>query len=410
GEDLDVTNLTIEVTKSDGSKETVNVDKSMVKGFDSSAANPSQELTITYEGKTTTYTVKIEEEAPPVTPTVTGIAVNSTNHKTEYKVGEDLDVTNLTIEVTKSDGSKETVNVEKTMVKGFDSSAANPSQELTITYEGQIAKYTVKIEEEAPPTPTTYNVVINPVTHGKVKADKNTASKGEVITLTIVADAGYEVESIEVKDGSGNKVPVTNNTFVMPESDVKVNVSFRAMPLPPTPPTPSIPDDYERPHRPYRPYRPYRPSYEDKDDKREEKTEEDKKEIETKVVITIGSNQLDKDINGINNITTMDAVPYIKNGRTMLPIRYVAEALGLSVDWIKETRTVIIQDMFFRVEIPVDTNLIIVNGVKYESDVKPEIVNGRTMLPVANIARALGLKDNVNIFWDAINRKVTIIK
>ena len=205
-------------------------------------------------------------------------------------------------------------------------------------------------------------------------------------------------------------MPVTNNTFVMPESDVKVNVSFRAMPLPPTPPTPSIPDDYERPHRPYRPYRPYRPSYEDKDDKREEKTEEDKKEIETKVVITIGSNQLDKDINGINNITTMDAVPYIKNGRTMLPIRYVAEALGLSVDWIKETRTVIIQDMFFRVEIPVDTNLIIVNGVKYESDVKPEIVNGRTMLPVANIARALGLKDNVNIFWDAINRKVTIIK
>ena len=413
GEELDVTNLTIEVTKSDGSKETVNVESFMVTGFNSSVANPNQELTITYEGKTTTYAIKIEEEAPPVPPTVTAIKVNSTNHKTDYKVGEELDVTNLTIEVTKSDGSKETVKVEKTMVTGFDSSAANPNQELTITYEGKTTTYTIKIEEVAPPTPTTYNVVINPVNHGKVDTDKKTASKDEVITLTIVADAGYEVESIDVKDVSGNKMPVTNNTFVMPESDVKVNVSFRAMPLPPTPPTPptpSIPDDCERPHRPYRPYRPSRPSYEDKDDKREEKTEEAKKEIETKVVITIGSNQLDKDINGINNIITMDVTPYIKNGRTMLPVRYVAEALGFSVDWINETRTVIIQDMFFRVEIPVDTNLIIVNGVNYESDVKPEIVNGRTMLPIANIARALGLKDNVNIFWDAVNRKVTIIK
>ncbi|WP_294796418.1 cadherin-like beta sandwich domain-containing protein, partial [uncultured Fenollaria sp.] len=55
-------------------------------------------LTITMPDNDITLTAKLKDKAP----TVTAIAVNSTNHKTEYKVGEDLDVTNLTIEVTKS--------------------------------------------------------------------------------------------------------------------------------------------------------------------------------------------------------------------------------------------------------------------------------------------------------------------
>ena len=106
----------------------------------------------------------------------------------------------------------------------------------------------------------------------------------------------------------------------------------------------------------------------------------------------------------------MDVAPYIKNARTMLPIRHVAEALGMSVSWDAKTRTVIIQDMFYTVEIPVDTNKIIVNGVEHVSDVKPEIVHGRTMLPIANIARALGLKDGKDILWDAAKKQVTIIR
>lgn len=94
----------------------------------------------------------------------------------------------------------------------------------------------------------------------------------------------------------------------------------------------------------------------------------------------------------------------------MLPLRYLAEAIGYKVFWLNETRTVVIVDLGLRVEIPVDTNLIIVNGVKYTSDVNPEIVNHRTMLPIANIARALGLKDGEDIIWDEVNRQVTINK
>lgn len=91
-------------------------------------------------------------------------------------------------------------------------------------------------------------------------------------------------------------------------------------------------------------------------------------------------------------------------------IRFVAEALGMGVTWDKNTRTVIIEDLLFRVEIPIDTNKIIVNGETYISDVKPEIVDGRTIMPVANIARALGLKDGQDIFWDYATKQVTIIR
>ncbi|MBC7336320.1 MAG: copper amine oxidase N-terminal domain-containing protein, partial [Clostridia bacterium] len=43
----------------------------------------------------------------------------------------------------------------------------------------------------------------------------------------------------------------------------------------------------------------------------------------------------------INGITiTMDAAPEIKDGRTMLPFRWVAQALGASVSWDEATKTV----------------------------------------------------------------------
>lgn len=127
-------------------------------------------------------------------------------------------------------------------------------------------------------------------------------------------------------------------------------------------------------------------------------------------LVTIGSNNFEKTVNGVHTVTLMDVAAQIKNGRTMLPIRYVAEALGFNVAWIKETRTVVIYDIKYKVEIPVDTNTIIVNGVKFESDVKPQLVNNRTLLPIANIARALGLKDGTDILWNPTTRQATIIR
>lgn len=53
-------------------------------------------------------------------------------------------------------------------------------------------------------------------------------------------------------------------------------------------------------------------------------------------------------------------------------------------------------------------NKIIVNGKVYTSDVKPEINNNKPMLPIANIARALGLQDGKDIIWNSNTKTATI--
>lgn len=171
---------------------------------------------------------------------------------------------------------------------------------------------------------------------------------------------------------------------------------------PEAPETPEVEDDFT-PYIPKRPSKPAEKPTEKPIDKAEEK-------VERKVILTINSKDMNNEANGENSHTAMDVAPYIKDGRTMLPIRYVAEALGMKVSWDKKTRTVIIEDDKYKVEIPVDTNKIIVNGETYTSDVKPEIVDGRTMLPIANIARAIGLVDGKDIIWDAKTKQVTIIR
>ncbi len=186
-------------------------------------------------------------------------------------------------------------------------------------------------------------------------------------------------------------------------------------PSEPSTPTPTEPEEPEDDYTPYIPKRPSIPTEKKTDEKSEIKKEENPIEkpaekAERKVILTINSKDMNNEANGENSHTAMDVAPYIKDGRTMLPIRYIAEALGMSVTWDKKTRTVIIEDKAFRIEIPVDTNKIIVNGEVYTSDVKPEIKNRRTMMPIANIARAIGLVDGKDILWDAKTKQVTIIR
>ena len=346
--------------------------------------------------------VMVEDNTtPPPTPTVTDIKVNSTNHKTEYKVGEELDVTNLTIEVTKSDGSKETVNVEKTMVTGFDSSAANPSQELTITYEGKTTTYTIKIEEVTPPT-TTYTVSFDGNDGGGTMPSK-TVNAGDIYKLpacTFTPPVGKEFKAWEV-----NGVEKTVGTDITINSNTVLKAIWKDKSVtPPTPPTPGItPNPWGQRYE-------YNPFWQIYFGSTEQIAPKQTTKEKTEVVITIGSKIMERAINGVYDKIMMDIAPFIEENRTMLPIRFVAEALGFKVEWISESRTVVLTNRENGVKIPVDTNQIIVNGNVYESDVKPVLRNNRTMLPVANIARALGLKDGTDILWDKTTKKVTIIR
>jgi uncharacterized protein YaaQ len=94
----------------------------------------------------------------------------------------------------------------------------------TTTFTIGTADVEVKaIFEEIP-----YVVTVNAATHGTVTADPTSAPKGATVTLTITPEAGYELDSIDVKDPAGNTVAVSNNTFVMPKCNVTVSATFKA--------------------------------------------------------------------------------------------------------------------------------------------------------------------------------------
>jgi len=95
---------------------------------------------------------------------------------------------------------------------------------------------------------------------------------------------------------------------------------------------------------------------------------------------------------------TMDATPQIIEGRTMLPIRYVAEALGATVLWDNEDKKTTITLGSKKVELWIGNNQGSVDGVITAIDadnleIVPTIVPpGRTLLPLRFIIESLGCK------------------
>ncbi|MDO5096266.1 MAG: stalk domain-containing protein [Peptostreptococcaceae bacterium] len=125
-------------------------------------------------------------------------------------------------------------------------------------------------------------------------------------------------------------------------------------------------------------------------------------------ILRIGSPILEKEIDGVKSQLTMDAVPFIQNGRTMVPLRYVAEILNLDVRWDNISKTVKLSDSNHEIKIPIQTTEIITNGKILQSDVKPVLKSGRTYLSVSNVAKALGLEQGKEILWNEETKEVTI--
>lgn len=108
----------------------------------------------------------------------------------------------------------------------------------------------------------------------------------------------------------------------------------------------------------------------------------------------------------INNVeATMDVVPYVKDGRTYLPVRYVGYALGVAAEnilWDGKTATLIKGDKV--VQVTAGSKVMVVNGASINLDAAPELKDGRTMLPFRWIAWAFGASVN----WDGASQTVTM--
>lgn len=107
----------------------------------------------------------------------------------------------------------------------------------------------------------------------------------------------------------------------------------------------------------------------------------------------------------INNrkIETPDA-PYIKDSRTLVPIRVISENLGVEVGWDNTNREVSLQKDGNQTILPLGKNLYIQNGEEKVTDIAPEIKNDRTYVPLRLIAELYGKQVN----WDNASRSVLI--
>ncbi|WP_347353577.1 copper amine oxidase N-terminal domain-containing protein [Acetoanaerobium noterae] len=107
-------------------------------------------------------------------------------------------------------------------------------------------------------------------------------------------------------------------------------------------------------------------------------------------------------VNGEEKV--MDSEAIVHGSRTMVPMKYAAEAFGAKVEWDKDTRTVVITHGEKVIKLPIDANIIYVGEEKIEMDTKAVVVEGRTMLPLAYIAQSLGLVTS----WDGETKTVKI--
>lgn len=102
-------------------------------------------------------------------------------------------------------------------------------------------------------------------------------------------------------------------------------------------------------------------------------------------------------LNGIE--MSMDVASMVVKGRTLVPLRFVADSLGAKVGWDNITKTVMIT-------MEGQTLSIAIGKLVPGMDVPAELVNGRTMLPLRFIVEYFG----ADIFFDNTTKSISIRK
>ena len=103
----------------------------------------------------------------------------------------------------------------------------------------------------------------------------------------------------------------------------------------------------------------------------------------------------------VNNVKAVvdenvNVVPVVKNGRTLLPLRFVSESMGAQVDYVHETGKITVTLGDTTAEFELGNTVYFVNGEKFILDVPAETENSRTLIPLRALAEALGK----TVYWD----------
>ncbi len=101
---------------------------------------------------------------------------------------------------------------------------------------------------------------------------------------------------------------------------------------------------------------------------------------------------------------TLDVPPQLVEGRTMIPLRFLGDALGATVEYDAATRSITYTLGTSRIVLQIGANTATVNGENKTLDVPPLLIQGRTLVPVRFVSGNLGAGVSFNP-----DRTVTVV-
>ena len=100
-----------------------------------------------------------------------------------------------------------------------------------------------------------------------------------------------------------------------------------------------------------------------------------------------------------------DVNPVMEDGRTLVPMRVIFEALGADVSWDEKTWTATAATDDTTIQISIDDKNMYKNGELIELDVPARLINSRTLVPVRAVSEGMGAE----VYWIGESSTVVIV-
>lgn len=126
--------------------------------------------------------------------------------------------------------------------------------------------------------------------------------------------------------------------------------------------------------------------------------------VKKTTVFTLGS--ADYTVDGV--AMQLDAPVFTQDNYTMLPVRAVADALGVNVLWNAENRTATFVDGDKVVSVKIGAKTLYKNGIAYPMATKASVKAERMYIPISSVGDAFGLNRDVDYTWNESTKQVTI--
>ena len=193
--DLSDAKITITMASKPNAPTTISVTPSMISGYNKTQVG-AQTITITY----TDSENKVHKQTFGVTvnDAIKIITLENNNFKTNYKYGENLNLSGLSLKVTKESGATTTVPVTSGMISGYNPNKLG-NQTLTINYEGKQFTTVVNVVDYVkditltPPTKNEYKIGETlSLVGGSITEKMASGANGSIIALTNNMISGFD--------------------------------------------------------------------------------------------------------------------------------------------------------------------------------------------------------------------------